>query len=204
MIESRRINEIQHPIMNPHVLREGIAAEVHDGGGGAGLQVDALQGIDAVVDEKSVELFPCIVHQHLLLPATVGLHLAVPFAVFVEGERVTLQLVASGIENNGFVVDVGENIELVVDGINRGIDGLDECDLIASLPPPNAGDGIVILDVVEQFWFLVATEYVLVITQSCTEKMALPCDESAVSNGYNGGKLVKKGFSRHGMVEVHQ
>ena len=36
-IHPRRVDEIQNPVVNAEVLREGIAAEVHHGGDGAGL-----------------------------------------------------------------------------------------------------------------------------------------------------------------------
>ena len=108
--------------MNPHIFRKGIAAEVHHGGGRSGFQVDVFQGIDAIVNEEGIELFPCCIIHHFLLPAAVGHHLAVPFAVFVEGEWITLQFVADSIEDDGFVVGVGKEVELVVNGVLGVID----------------------------------------------------------------------------------
>ena len=122
MVDARRINEIQNAVVNPHILSKRIAAEVQNGGGRSSFQVDALQGIDAIVDEEGVEFLPCCVIQHFLFPAAVGHHLAIPFAVFVEGEGIALQFVADGIEDNGLMVGVGKEIELVVDGVNRVID----------------------------------------------------------------------------------
>ena len=55
MVDARRINEIQNAVMYPHVLRKRIAAEVHHGGGRSGFQVDALQSVDTVGDEKSIK-----------------------------------------------------------------------------------------------------------------------------------------------------
>ena len=108
--------------MNPHVLRERVAAEVHDGGDGACLQVDAFEGVDAVVDEEGVELLPRRVMQHLLFPAAVRLHFAVPFAVFVESQGIPFHFVADGIKDDGLVVGVGKEVKFVVDGVNRIID----------------------------------------------------------------------------------
>ena len=122
MVDARGINEIQNAIVNPHILSKGIAAEVHDGGGRSSFQIDALQGVDAIVDEEGVEFLPCCVIQHFLFPAAVEFHLAVPFAVFVEGEGIVLQFIADGIEDNGLMVGVGKEVELVVDGVNRVID----------------------------------------------------------------------------------
>ncbi len=42
VVNPRRVDEIQHPVVNSQILREGVAAEVHHGGGSASLQVDAL------------------------------------------------------------------------------------------------------------------------------------------------------------------
>ena len=36
-IHPRRVDEIQNPVVNAEVLREGVAAEVHHGGDGASL-----------------------------------------------------------------------------------------------------------------------------------------------------------------------
>ena len=94
--------------MNPYVLRKRIAAEVQDWLDGAGLQVDAIQGAESVVDEDGVKLLSGGVDQHILLPASVGLYLAVPFSVFVEGEGIAFQHVAFGVEDESFVVDEGE------------------------------------------------------------------------------------------------
>lgn len=44
------IEEIQRAVIDAHHLGEGIAAEVHDGFEGAGLQVDVVQGAETVVD----------------------------------------------------------------------------------------------------------------------------------------------------------
>ena len=194
VVHTRRINEIQNAVMNPHILSEGISAEVHHGGGRSGFQVDAFQGIDAIVDKEGVELLSGLVDQHFPLPAAVGFHFAVPFAVFVEGEGVTLQLVAGRIEDNRFVVDVGEDVELVVDGINRGINGLDEfgLDFVMAIVPPDATSSFVVLDVMEQFRFFVMAIEVSVIAQSRVEKMALSGDEDAVASGHDGGELVIK------------
>ena len=90
MVGSRRIDEIQHAVVNPQVVGEGVAAEVHDGGDRAFLYVDTHESVEAVVDEEGVELFPSLVNQHILFPAAVGHHLAVPFADFVEGEGIAL------------------------------------------------------------------------------------------------------------------
>ena len=111
MVDARRINKIQNAVVNPHILSKGIATEVHHGGGRSGFQVDALQGVDAIVDEKGVEFLPSCVIQHFLFPAAVEFHLAVPFAVFVEGEGIALQFIAYCIKNNGLVVGVGKEIE---------------------------------------------------------------------------------------------
>ena len=99
MILPFRIEEIQRAIVNSYVLCKGIAAEVHYWGDCASPEVDPVQGAKAVVDENGVKLLSGNVGQYVLLPTAVGFHLAVPFAVFVEGEGIAFQQVAVGVED---------------------------------------------------------------------------------------------------------
>ena len=108
--------------MYPHVLCKGIAAEIHDGSDSTCFHVNALQGVDTIINEESVKLLSCQVKHHFLLPATVGFHFAIPFAIFVESEGVSLQFVAHGIEDDSLVVSVGKEVKLVVYGIYGVID----------------------------------------------------------------------------------
>ena len=118
MVYSSWINEIKHPVMYPHVLCKGIAAKIHDRSDGASFQVNAFQGVDAIINEKSIEFLSRHIVHHFLLPASVGFHFAVPFTIFVEGQGVALHFVAHGIEDDRLMVGVGKEVKLVVNGIN--------------------------------------------------------------------------------------
>ena len=158
------IEEIQRSVVDANHLGEGIAAEVHDGFDCAGLQVDVVQGAETVVDKDGVEFLTGGVDQDVLFPAAVRHHLASPVAVLVEGERVAIQLVAFGVEDEGLVVDKSEEIEPVVDGIDGGIYRFDEIGLPSPLYPSDASCSFLVLNVVEQYWLIVMAEDVSVIT----------------------------------------
>ncbi len=108
--------------MYSQILCKWITTEIHDGGGGARSQVDEFQSVYAIINEKSVKLFLRHIIYHFLLPAAVGYHFAIPFAVCVKRQRIAFYLIACDIEDDGLMVSVCKEVEFVVDGVNRVID----------------------------------------------------------------------------------